>query len=104
MSGRRKGSGAAAAGAPGEDGAETFEQAIARLEELVRDMESGRMGLEESLAAFEEGSRLARLCGLRLQAAEKTVQKLVAEMGGSFRLEPLEEGPDGEGPGTPGTR
>jgi exodeoxyribonuclease VII small subunit len=59
-------------------------------------MESGRMGLDESLAAFEEGSALVRFCGERLSAAEKTVQRLVAEMGGSFRLEPFEEGEDGE--------
>jgi exodeoxyribonuclease VII small subunit len=74
----------------------TFEQAVSRLEQLVREMESGRMGLDESLAAFEEGSALVRFCGERLSAAEKTVQRLVAEMGGSFRLEPFEEGEDGE--------
>jgi len=82
-----------------ESAPETFERSITRLEVLVRDMESGRLDLEQSLAAFEEGIRLVKFCNERLQAAEKTVRKLVADMGGSFRLEPFEEGEDGEGAG-----
>lgn len=82
-----------------ESGPVTFERAMSRLESLVREMESGGMELEDSLSAFEEGIRLVRFCNERLQAAEKTVQKLVTEMGGSFRLEPFEEEEDGDGAG-----
>ena len=41
---------------------EKFEEALCRLEELVKKMEAGDMTLEESLKAFEEGTRLARFC------------------------------------------
>ena len=45
---------------------EKFEEALDRLEDLVRKMEAGEMTLEESLKAFEEGTRLARLCARKL--------------------------------------
>ena len=54
-----------------------FEEALARLEEIVRKMEQGEMTLEESLKAFEEGVRLSRLCARRLDEAERKVNKLL---------------------------
>jgi exodeoxyribonuclease VII small subunit len=59
-----------------------FEAALARLEGLVRELEAGELGLEESLARFEEGVRLIALCSGRLRSAE-------------VRLERLEETSDG---------
>lgn len=57
----------------------TFEAALARLEEIVRLLERGEASLEQSLALFEEGSRLARICQERLSAAEQQVTALTAE-------------------------
>jgi exodeoxyribonuclease VII, small subunit len=54
---------------------EKFEEALDRLEDLVRKMETGEMTLEESLKAFEEGTRLARLCARKLDEAERRVDK-----------------------------
>ncbi|OPY90673.1 MAG: Exodeoxyribonuclease 7 small subunit [Syntrophus sp. PtaU1.Bin208] len=58
---------------------EKFEEAMAKLESLVRRMEGGEMTLEESLKAFEEGIRLSRLCASRLDEAERRVELLVRE-------------------------
>ena len=44
-----------------------FEAALARLEEIVRSLESGELALEQSLKLFEEGVKLARVCNARLR-------------------------------------
>lgn len=49
----------------------TFEAAIARLEEIVRALESGGAPLDESLSLFEEGVSLVKLCNEKLDAAEQ---------------------------------
>ena len=53
-----------------------FEAALKELESLVRQMESGELGLEESLAAFERGVKLTRQCQAALKNAELRVQAL----------------------------
>jgi exodeoxyribonuclease VII small subunit len=58
-----------------------FEPALAELEALVTAMESGKMTLEESLQAFEEGIRLTRECQEALQQAEQKVQLLLSDQG-----------------------
>ena len=55
----------------------TFEEALARLEALVRDLESGNVDLDASLAAFEEGISLVRFCTERLENAEQRVKVLL---------------------------
>ncbi|MBF0610804.1 MAG: exodeoxyribonuclease VII small subunit [Magnetococcales bacterium] len=55
---------------------QTFETDLARLESLVQRLEKGELSLEESLAAFEEGTALARRCQQRLDEAEKRVEEL----------------------------
>ena len=54
-----------------------FEQALARLEEIVRALDGGEAPLDESLALFEEGVRLVKLCSEKLDHAEQTVKILV---------------------------
>ena len=56
---------------------EKFEEALKKLEEILRKMEAGDMTLEESLKAFEEGIRLSRLCAERLDEAERRVDMLI---------------------------
>ena len=60
----------------------SFEQALARLEELVGRLEGGELSLEESLETFERGTALVRRCARQLEAAE-------------LRIVQLEQGPDG---------
>lgn len=54
-----------------------FEEAFARLEHIVQRLEGGQASLEESLALFEEGVGLARLCRSRLDRAERRIRVLV---------------------------
>jgi exodeoxyribonuclease VII small subunit len=59
-----------------------FEEALGRLEDIVRKMEAGDMTLEESLKAFEEGIKLARLCAKKLDDAERRVDILLKQENG----------------------
>lgn len=53
-----------------------FENAIARLEQIVRALESGSAPLDDSLALFEEGVRLVKLCNEKLDSAETRIKLL----------------------------
>lgn len=64
-----------------------FEQTLADLEQLVTTMESGKLPLEESLKAFEQGVRLTRDCQRALQEAEQKVSLLLHE-GSAVDLQP----------------
>ena len=54
----------------------SFEEAMARLEEIVRALESGAAGLDDSLSLFEEGISLVKLCNAKLEGAEQKVKLL----------------------------
>jgi exodeoxyribonuclease VII small subunit len=54
----------------------TFEQSLARLEEIVKLLEKGDAPLAESLGLFEEGAGLIRTCGAMLDTAEQKVVQL----------------------------
>jgi exodeoxyribonuclease VII small subunit len=60
---------------------EKFEEALEKLEEIVRRMEAGEMTLEESLKAFEEGIKLSRLCAKKLDEADRRVDLLLRQEG-----------------------
>ena len=67
-----------------------FEDALKRLEEVVEKLEGETVSLEDSLALFEEGIRLADHCRKKLAAVELRMHELVEEAGGEIRLKPLE--------------
>ena len=54
----------------------SFEEAYARLEEIVARLEAGELSLDESLALYEEGQRIAQHCGALLDAAERRVEQV----------------------------
>ena len=54
----------------------SFEQSLARLDEIVRHLEKGDLPLKESLTLFEEGTALIKSCGIMLDDAEQQVVKL----------------------------
>ena len=62
----------------------TFEVAIARLEEIVRALESGSAPLDKSLSLFEEGVALVKLCNSRLDNAEQKVKILTTAPDGTL--------------------
>lgn len=53
-----------------------FEQALARLDEIVRHLEKGDLPLSESLTLFEEGTSLLNTCSKMLDEAEQKVMKI----------------------------
>ena len=57
----------------------SFEDAYRQLDEIVRKLESGGLPLEDNVSLFEEGMRLANLCGRRLDDAELKVRQITAE-------------------------
>jgi exodeoxyribonuclease VII small subunit len=75
-----------------------FEQTLAELEQLVAQMESGNLPLDEALRQFERGVQLTRECQQALQAAQARVQVLVQKPGGPVVEEFAATGePDGTG-------
>ena len=61
----------------------TFEQQITRLEEIVSALEQGDVQLADSLALFEEGTKLIAACTKQLDQAEQQVVKLMKGPGGA---------------------
>lgn len=70
---------------------QTFEQALERLEQISRNLESGETSLDESLEMYEEGMKLIEFCNSKLNEAQKIIQKLTKTSGG-FTTEPLDGG------------
>ena len=66
---------------------QSFEQSMARLEQIVRAMERGDVALEESLKLFQEGTELVRGCQKLLDDAQLQVKKIMTAPDGS----PVEE-------------
>lgn len=54
-----------------------FESALESLQQIVRQLESGELTLEQSLQAFESGVKLTRACQDQLSAAEQRVELLM---------------------------
>jgi len=63
----------------------SFEQALDELDALVRRMESGQLGLDDSIAAYKRGADLARFCQAKLAAAEEQIKVLDGDV-----LKPLD--------------
>ena len=67
---------------------ESFEKSLESLEELVRELEAGEKGLEESLALFEKGVALAKDLSKRLEDAKTKVEQLSSD-GGKLAKKPF---------------
>ena len=72
-----------------------FEEALGRLESIVKELEEGDRPLEESLRLFEEGVRLTRLCAARLDEAQARIDLMARGADGQIALAPFEP-PDEE--------
>ncbi len=68
-----------------------FEDAMIRLEEIVEELESGELSLEESLSAFEEGIKLSKICAKLLNEAERKVEILMKGEDGQLVAKPFNE-------------
>ena len=71
----------------------TFEAALARLEQVVADLEGGQLALEQSIARFEEGMKLSQFCAKQLDAIDRRIEVLVRKTDGTFDWKPTELAP-----------
>jgi len=63
----------------------TFEESLNRLQEISNSLESGAIGLEESIKLYEEGINLAKLCYTTLKDAELKVTELKKQLEQSIK-------------------
>jgi exodeoxyribonuclease VII small subunit len=70
-----------------------FEDALKELEETVKLIEDGNLGLEEALSSFERGIMLSRICTKKLESVENRIDILVCNEKGEAVMKPasLEE-------------
>jgi exodeoxyribonuclease VII small subunit len=81
-------------GPPGGAAEPKFEEAMARLEQIVHALEAGNLPLDDSLRAFEEGTALLRQCARRLEETERRIEMLMQDESGGLKAQPFkwEEG------------
>jgi exodeoxyribonuclease VII small subunit len=69
-----------------------FDQALARLEKIVQEMEDQELPLEQGLKKYEEGIKLSRFCLAKLSEAEKKIEILRRALEGNLVPEPFSPG------------
>ena len=70
---------------------QTFETALQQLEQIVEQLESGELSLEDSLTAFEAGVGLVKHCNQKLNEVEKKIELLVRDKEGKLQLKDIPE-------------
>ncbi len=73
-----------------------FEDALKKLEKIVSDLESGDVSLDESLAKYESGVKLVRICQKKLEEAKKKVEILIKTKDGKIKKEDFKTSDDEE--------
>ncbi len=71
-----------------------FETALEELQQVVEQLESGELSLEDSLAAFEKGVGLVKICNQKLNEVEKKIDVLVKDKEGKLQFKPFEDLPE----------
>jgi len=80
-----------------------FEEALAGLEKIVSQLESGDLALDDALKLFEEGVRLSRICNSKLDEADRRIEILMRGADGEWRAEPFPEEGEADSEDEPGT-
>ncbi len=75
---------------PAEIAQLSFEEALAELETIVRQLDDGTGKLDDAIAAYERGALLKRHCETKLKEAQARVEKVVLDAGGDVRTEPTD--------------
>ncbi|MBS27666.1 MAG: exodeoxyribonuclease VII small subunit [Alphaproteobacteria bacterium] len=68
----------------------SFEDALAQLETIVRDLEGGDSALDDAIAAYERGAALKRHCETKLRQAQERVEKISLGADGTPEAEPVD--------------
>lgn len=69
----------------------SFEDALTRLETIVRELEGGRIKLDDAVNAYEQAVKLKKFCEQRLKAAELKIEKLEENTNGEKETTPLDK-------------
>ncbi|MBP5215545.1 MAG: exodeoxyribonuclease VII small subunit [Alphaproteobacteria bacterium] len=69
----------------------TFEDALAQLENIVRELEAGKIKLDEAVEAYEKATALKKFCEEKLQAAQLKIEKINIAADGSVSTSPLDK-------------
>ena len=67
----------------------TFEQSMKQLEQIVQELESGDLPLEQALKKFEEGMELSRFCSQKLDETERRITQLMQNSSGRIVEKPF---------------
>lgn len=68
----------------------SFEDALTRLENIVRELESGRIKLDDAVTAYEQAVALKNLCESKLKAAQLKIEKIIVAADGTPAVELFE--------------
>ena len=69
----------------------SFEEALSQLESIVRQLEEGKIPLEEAVRAYEKGAHLRQHCEEKLAQARLRIEKISTDPTGEVTLTPFEE-------------
>ena len=75
---------------PPEIAALSFEDALAQLEDIVGQLETGQAKLDEAISSYERGALLKRHCEDKLKQAQARIDRIVEAADGAIGTEPLE--------------
>jgi exodeoxyribonuclease VII small subunit len=67
----------------------SFEQALRLLEQIVVELESGDLPLEQAIRKFEEGMELSRFCAQKLEETERKITQLIQDGTGGVVEKPF---------------
>lgn len=68
----------------------SFEEALAKLENIVRELESGHIKLDDAVSSYEKAVALKKICQAKLEAATLKVEKIEIAKDGTLSTTPLE--------------
>ena len=69
----------------------SFEDALTRLEALVRELEAGRIKLDDAVSAYEQAVKLKKFCENKLNDAKLKIEKIETNSNGNVSLTPLDK-------------
>lgn len=68
----------------------SFEEALIQLENIVRDLEGGKIKLDDAVEAYEKAIALKKFCEEKLKAAQLKIEKIETDANGNLELKPLD--------------
>lgn len=74
----------------------SYEDALTQLENIVRDLEGGKIKLDDAVEAYEKATALKNFCEEKLRSAQLKIEKITLSSNGEVTTEPLDKIQEGE--------